>query len=273
MRNRYPGLLAAIAVVAFVAASAVNAGDEIHFGYKFEKGSTQSYSIKFNQELDFGQFAMSALVDMEVTENCIEVSDTAYTIQWTFDKVEASRVMFENLQTDPMTDNLAGKQLTFLVDATGEVSDVKPFGYIEGWSDAEQTVTRIIESCFPSLPNKAVAMGKDWSEDETDTSDEGTKFTSHGKYVYKENKKESGRDCAMIEGEIALEIGGQVTGPQGAMEADGTGKGGVEIYFDAGAGVVVRLKGTVDINMTMSPIGGGDSVETSVGFETEKKLK
>ena len=272
-KNIFVGLVAALAMCAFVATGMVSAGDEVEFAYKYTEGSSQSYQIKFNQEADFGQFSMSALVDMEITENCTKATDSTYTLEWTFDKVDASRVMFENMQTDPMTDNLVGQKVTFDVDPTGEVTDVKPVSYIEGWEQAQETVSRIIESSFPTLPNKGVAVGGDWDENETETTDEGTEVTSSGKYHYKENKTEGGRDCAFVEGEVEMTIGGKVAGPQGEMDSDGDGKGEFEMFFDSKAGVVVKLKGKIEINMTLSPTGGGDSVETSVGFETEKKLK
>lgn len=267
------GLVTVLALGAFVSTSGVSAGDSVHLAYKYEEGSSQSYKIKFNQEVDLGQYIMTALVDMEITESCIGVSDSTFTIEWTFDKVDASRTMFNKMQTDPMADNLVQQKVMFELDPSGDVTEVRPVSYIEGWDQAEETVIRIIEACFPPLPDKDVSVGEEWDLDETETSDEGTKVTSSGKYKYKENKKEGGRKCAKLEGEVVLKISGQVAGPKGAMEADGGGKGKMEIYFDAAAGIVVKIKGRIGIDMTMTPLRGGDSIETSVGFETEKKLK
>jgi hypothetical protein len=270
--NRMHIVMAALLAVVFIAGS-VGAGDDIMFGYKFEEGYSSKYKLKFSQEVDFGGFAMNVFADFEVEEKCTGVTDSTYTMEATFIKVEASRMVFDNIEEHPMSEQLAGQTVVYSVDAHGDVSGIKAAGYIDGWAGMKDIVEQVIESSYVYMPDAAVAAGGEWQQEaEKETTDDGMEVVTSSKFEFKEMKQENGRDCAKIVGKMENTFSGVMTTPQGAMEADGTGAGEYECYFDPGTTTIVKLKGRVDVKMDMIPESGGDAVETTVAYQVEKEL-
>lgn len=264
-------ILVASVIVGMTAGVVV--AESVHFGYKFAEGYTSKYKVKFNQEVDFGGFAMSNFVDLEVTVDCVGATDAVYSMKMTFDKVEASRMMMDNMQNDPNAEKLVGKSVTFTVDAHGEVEDIAPVGYIDGWEMMKAGIEPIVKNWYVFLPNKALAAGEEWKEDKpTEKQDNGMEVTTSAVYRFKEVKKEKGRDCARVEATVANMLGGSTDTPQGSFAVDGKGDGKFELLFDGSTSTIVRLKGKVDMKMDMTPEGGGDKVETTVAYNIEREL-
>ncbi|MCH7548835.1 MAG: hypothetical protein IH969_04745 [Candidatus Krumholzibacteriota bacterium] len=156
-------IIAVAAILMVVAVSVAGADEPVLFAYVMEEGQAESFKVKFSQETDLGFFMLSFFVDMEVTERCIKADSVGYTMEMTFDKVEASRLFQEKMTQDPMSNNLTGARVTYRVDRHGEVTDIKATGYIEGWSQAERVIKPIIESGYAYLPDREVAAGGDRS--------------------------------------------------------------------------------------------------------------
>jgi len=264
-------MVAVLAVAVF--AVSVGAGDDIMFGYKFEEGYSAKYKLKFSQEIDFGGFTMSVLADFEVEEKCTGVADGVYSMEATFIKVEASQVMFDNMQEHPMSEQLAGQTVTYKLDSHGDVSEIKAAGYVDGWAAMKDIVERVIESSYVYLPDEAIAAGSEWQQEaEKETTEEGMEVVTSSKFEFKEMKQQKGRDCAKIKGKVENTITGDMPTPQGVMEADGSGTGEYECYFDPGTTTIVKLKGRMDVRMDMVPVSGGDTIETTVTYQVEKEL-
>ncbi|MDH3197131.1 MAG: hypothetical protein OEO21_02720, partial [Candidatus Krumholzibacteria bacterium] len=259
---------------AFLGAAPAGAADEVHFAYKFEPGASHAYKAKFSQELDFGDFAMSIFVDMEYTETCTKVEDGAFTMELTFDKVDASRSMFDRLEEFAMGANLAGKTVTFTLQPTGEVHDLRSSGYVEGWDAMKQVLESVVEAAYPHLPDKSVAAGDEWTlDEEKEVTPQGIEIVTNAFYAFKEMKEVQGRSCACVETEVESTMGGTAAMPQGSFAADGEGKGKFEFYFDPAAGLIVKVKGKMDVRTDLTPEDGGDTQEMSVGYSFERELR
>lgn len=251
------------------------AGDDVTFAYAFEQGYEQAYKIKFNQETDMGFFAISMFADISVTEKCVAVEEGIFQMEIVFDEVDASVTMGGRMQDTGISEALTGQSVMFKLDANGEVDDIRAAGLIENFAQLRQQLIKpIIESGFPYLPGGGVSPGGKWSrEKETDTTDQGLEITRWGDFEFKEMKEEKGRECALVKGAQNSSISGTMRVPQGAAEADGGGEGEFEFLFDPEAGIIVKLKGSMDINMDLVPEGGGDTIETVVGFTIEREIK
>lgn len=261
------------AVFVLLSMTGVAAGEDVHFGYRFTEGQTGNYKVKFSQELDFGGFAMSNFVDLEVTVKCVGASDSLYSMEMLFSKVEASRMMMENMQNDPNAEKLVGKSVAFTVDPHGDVNDVSPIGYVEGWDMMKAGIEPIVENWYVFLPDKGLAEGQEWSESkEKEVQDNGMEVTTSAVYKFKEIKKEKGLDCARVEATVENILGGTNDTPQGTFAVDGIGEGKFELLFDSATATIVRLKGKVDMKMDLKPTAGGDAVETTVTFNIEREL-
>ncbi len=266
-------IIAVAAILMVVAVSVAGADEPVLFAYVMEEGQAESFKVKFSQETDLGFFMLSFFVDMEVTERCIKADSVGYTMEMTFDKVEASRLFQEKMTQDPMSNNLTGARVTYRVDRHGEVTDIKATGYIEGWSQAERVIKPIIESGYAYLPDREVAAGGEWGKDaEIDTTDAGLEITTTSKFKFKETKKEKGRQCAKVEGRVQNIIGGETDTPQGLMAANGEGKGKFEIFFDVATHTVIKLKASMDIKMDLVPQSRGDTIETTISYSLQREI-
>jgi hypothetical protein len=261
-------------MAAFLGAAPAGAADEVHFAYKFEPGASHAYKAKFSQELDFGTFAMSIYVDMEYTETCAKVEEGAFAMEITFDKVDASRSMFDKFEEFAMGGNLTGQTVTFTLLPTGEVDDLRAAGYVEGWDAMKQVLESIFEAAYPRLPDKSVPAGDEWAlDEEKEVTPQGIEIVTNAAYTFKEMKEEQGRSCARVETQVESTMGGTATMPQGSFVADGTGEGKFEFYFDPAVGLIVKVKGKMDVRTDLTPEDGGDTQEMSVGYSFERELR
>lgn len=269
-------LMVACLTLAAVFGGAVPAGaaDDVRFAYAFEPGASNAYKAKFSQELDFGGFAMSVFVDMEYTEKCTAVEEESFAMEIKFDKVDATRSMFDKLEEFEMGTHLTGQTVAFVLHPTGKVEKLRAMGYVEGWDAMRQVVESIVEAAYPHLPNESVAEGGEWEMDEDkEVTPQGIEVVTNASYAFKEMKEEGGRGCAYVEAKVESTMGGTATMPQGSFLADGTGKGKFEFYFDPAASVIVKLKGKMDVRTDLTPEDGGDTQEMSVGYSFERELR
>jgi len=263
-------LIIAAAAACLVVAVAL-AGD-VHFSYHYPEDYSQGYKMKFNQEVSFGQFSMSEFVDMEVTERRVGVDEEGtLSMELTFDKVEASRVQFDNMVESPLGEQLTGQAVTYKLDKFGDVTEIEPAGYIDVWDDIHDRVEAFLMYAY--MPDKVVAQGESWSEDAKEEEDEGMKTVTTSAFTFKEMKKEKGLECAVVEGNIENVITGTNENPMGTFAVDGKGKGSIEMLFDPKTSAIVKLKGKMELNMNMVPEGAGQEVNTIVTIQMEKALK
>jgi hypothetical protein len=271
-RNRV--LITALAVVAAVTfAGNVGADEDVFLGYSFAEGHVQDYTVKFNQEVDFGGFAFSQFIDMEVQEKCVGVEDEKFLMEMVFTKVEASRMQFDKLVEDAMGENLTGQSVTFAVDKFGETSDMKPTGYIEGWAQIQKVVDAVVDNWYAYLPNESVAKGGVWTKEDEPTTEALMVYSGKADYEFKEVKKEKGTKCAKIVAKSQNKVSGKQETPAGTMDVEGGGKGDVEFYFCMESSTIVKYKAKVEMKMDMTPEAGGDATETTVAISMERELK
>jgi hypothetical protein len=267
-------LVAALAVLAVLAPLGVVDADEgVFLGYGFSEGHEQGYKVKFNQELDFGGYAFSQIVDMEVVEKCVGVEDSLFVMEMHFDKVESARMQSDNIVDDPMGERLTGNTVTFKVDKFGETSEMAPVGYIDGWDRMQKVVEAIVDNWYAYLPNKNVTAGETWARDEEPEEEGGLTIDSESSYEFKEIKKEKGRACAKIEGRSKNTIAGQQETQIGTMNVDGNGKGEAEFYFCMDSSTIIKYKAKYEVKMDMTPEAGGDATGTTVNIALEREVK
>jgi PAS domain S-box-containing protein len=138
-------------------------------------------------------------------------------------------------------------------------------------NDRPVNLNQLVNGFYPYLPDKEVAEGESW-EDSKERDEDGMHVTSNAKYTFKEMKEQMGRNCAKVEAEVETGIGGVSTTPMGEYEAEGEGEGEAEFYFDPADAIVVWIKEKIEIKMDMTPVSGGDVVETTISFQVEREL-
>jgi hypothetical protein len=271
LRKIAPGI---VFVGLCTAAISVAAEDGIMLAHRFEAGASQRYRVRFNGEADMHGMMVTQLGDMEVTVKCVSAAEGKYSMEMKFDKAELSRSMMGNMETDPRGETLAGSVVNFVVDGKGVVSGIKTAGYVEVWNELRNVLEPIIKDWYVYLPAEPVVVGGEWSQDNVkETQPGGIEVTKNSRFKLKEMKKEGGRDCALVVATVDNAFGGKVASPGGEFDVSGGGKGKYEFYFDPAAGVVVKYKGKMDVEMEMVPTGGtGDPVESTIGYQFEKEL-
>jgi hypothetical protein len=264
------GLAAAVLVST---PTSIPAEDGIHFVYQFKKGHVQQYKVNFKQQIFWGSFSRSAMIDMEVTEKCVDVTeDGLFEMELVFDKVEASIMMFDRMQDSGIGEGLTGQTITYTVDKNGETNDVRALGYIEVWNQIEQMVTEIANQFYVYLPAEDRAEGEKWER--TDERDEdGMNITANWEYEFDKFEEVKGRDCAKVKAEVEFGIGGIASTPGGDFNMEGEGDGDYEFFFDAAESMVVKMKGSMEVKSDMVPVSGsGDEVESTIIYEIEREL-
>jgi hypothetical protein len=248
------------------------AQETVMFKYKFKEGYNQDYKIKFSQEMYFGAFGTSFFSDLEVTFKCVGVSeDGKFNMEVVFNKVDASRRQGDTMEETNLGEQLTGQTVACVVDAHGEVDDIKAMGYIEAWRQIERDIETVIQAFFAYLPAEEVAKGENW-ENTDEQSQEDLHITSRTEYEFKEIKNEKGRQCAKVEAETEIGIGGVQATPQGDFNAEGEGEGETELYFDVADGIIVKMKDKMEIKMDMTPVAGGDGFELTRSYQIEVEL-
>lgn len=263
------------AAIAFVAAAAPSLAQEVTFAYHFEPGAGDRYAVKFNQEVDMGggKMSISNIADMEVSVKCVAAKDGKFSMEMKFDKVDVSMTMMGTTSASPLGEQITGQTIMFTADASGDVSDVTPVGAFDSWSTAQQLVKPVIESWYPHLPNKAVAVGGTWEKaGEKEKQSSGMESTTSATFKFKEMKKDKGHDVAVVEQQLDTAIGGTSTTPMGVYTVAGSGKGKGEFSFDPAKSRVTKVKAKIDINMDMTPQSGGEPVKTIVTNNLERTL-
>jgi len=261
-----PLILVALAVAAWAA-------DGVNFSYRFQPGAAERHRVKVNTEADFGGMAMSQVADLEVSVKCVSAAEGRNVMQLTVDKADMSRTMFGNMEKDPTGEMLVGHAISFVVDGHGKVDEVAPVGYFEGWDQIKRFIDPVIKNWYVHLPGEVVAVGGEWTHDPPKETDEsGVEVTSHSVYKFKEMKKDKGRDLAQVSVDVENTMGGKSTTPAGVYDVDGKGKGKYEFSFDPATGAVAKFKGSIDVDMNLTPQTGGDPVATVMGYTIEREL-
>lgn len=262
-------VIAAVLVTAVVSP----AQDGIRFEYVFKEGYVQQHKVFFKQQMFFGNFSRSAMVDLEVTEKCVGVTeDGAFQMELVFDKVEASIMMFDRLQDSGMDEALTGQSISFTLDKYGETNDVRAVGYIETWDQIQQMVREMANQLYVYLPAEAHAKGDKWEHtDERD--EEGMNVTETWEYEFEKSEEEKGRECAKVKAEVEFGIGGVASTPGGDFNMDGEGDGKYEFCFDGAEFMIVKMKGSIEVQSDMVPVSGsGDTVESTIIYEISREL-
>ncbi len=266
-----PAMIAMIAVAVSVPME-LAADDSATFAYDFDEGHNQDYKVKFTQETFFGTYSSSVFADMEITEKCVGTTeDGKFKMEVTFNKVESSMMWMDKMQESQMGEALMGQSISFVVDGHGEVDGLKALGYIESWRQFEGSIKQLVDGFYPYLPGKEISKGENW-ENSKETDEEGMHVTSNAVYTFKEMKEVKGRNCAKVAAEVETGIGGVSTTPMGEYKAEGKGEGEGEYFFDPADGIIVKIKEKIEIKMDLTPVSGGDAVETTVSFEVEREL-
>jgi hypothetical protein len=268
----------ALAVVAAAVALAlggaqVGAGESTYLGYKFAEGHSQEYKVKFNQEVDFGNFAMSQIIDMEVTEKCVGMDDSLHLMEIDFDKVESTRMQFDKMVDDPTGENLTGHAVTFKVDKHGETSDMRAVGYIEGWERMKKVVESMVDNWYAYLPDTTINEGSGWSQDEGPKHEGMLTYSNKADFHFAEVKKEKNRQCAKITAETENTVSGSQDTPAGSMDVTGGGTGEVEFYYCMKSSTIIKYKAKVEMKMDLEPQGGGDTTQMTVNVVMEREVK
>jgi hypothetical protein len=265
----------------FVFPVAATADDGIQLTYKCEPGYTQKSKCEFSQNQDFYGMNYVILIEMEITESCVEViADTAYKMELVFDEVSSSMTMNDNLMPNNFDEAFKGQTVSYIVDKSGEVTDVKAKSYIEDWRQFGETVKMVISGFFPSLSGKVVKPGEKWDEETTENPKENPKLEVVTKmfYEFKEMKKEKGRECAKIFAKSNSTFKGLITTPQGELDTNGNSKSEAEFFFDAGKGCIVKFKAKTETDAKMvkaatSSAGKEEEMEMHRSYEIKKELK
>jgi hypothetical protein len=267
------GVLVLACVFALSLPAGTAADEAVHFAYHFEEGYNQRYKVSFSEEVFWGSFSRTIMFDLEVTEKCTGVTeDGSFQIEVVFDKVEASMMMMDKMQDLHMAEQLTGQAIGFILDKFGETSEVRALGYIESWSRIETVMRGFVSQLYVYLPGESYSKGQSWEHtDETDN--DGVNVTANMEYTFDEIKKEKGHECAKIEVESELGIGGIQSLPGGDYKSEGEGEGEAEMYFDAANALVVKLHSKVEIKMDQVPVSGdGETVESTVTYELKREL-
>jgi len=267
-------LVLVVAVAALMLVPADTRADEgIHFVYEFNEGHNQQYKVSFKQEMFWGTFSRSAIIDMEVTEKCTGVTkDGDFVMEIVFDKVDASVMMFDKMRETGIGDQLTGQAVGFTVNKFGEPDDIKALGYIESWNQMEPMVKAFVSRFYVYLPDESHAKGDKWEH--TDEMDEGgMNITWTTEYEFQDMAQEKGRDCAKVKTETDMGIAGVSNQAGTDYEMEGEGDGKFELLFDAADKIVVKLKGSMEIKSDMTPVAGkGDSIESTINYEIQREL-
>lgn len=258
-----------------VATAVPSFAQQVTFAYHFEPGTSERYSVKFNQDVDMmgGKMTVSNLADMEVTVTCVAAKDGKFSMQMKFDKVDVSTTMQGTPSASPLGEQIMGQSIMFTANANGDVTDVTPVGSFDAWASAQTLVRPVVESWYPHLPDKAVAVGGTWEKaGEKRKVESGTETITNAAFKFREMKKEKGRDLAVVEQTLDTSVGGTTTTPMGVYTVAGFGKGKGDFSFDPAKSCVVKIKGKVDITMDMTPQSGGEPVRTVMSNHLERTL-
>ena len=271
--NRVLGVALVAGAIVAAGFAFVGAEEGVLLAYGFAEGYTNDYQVKFNNEVDFGSFAMSQIVDMDVTEKCTGKEGDLFVMELVFNKVESVRMQFDNMVEDPTGERLTGHSVTFKVDANGETSDMRPVDYIEGWEQMARVIQSLVENWYAYLPNKSVKVGDGWEEVDEPKTQGDLKVTGHAAYRFKEIKDEKGCACARVEADTENTVTGSQDTPTGTMIVEGGGKGDVEFFFCPKSASIVKYKAKTEMKMDMTPEGGGDAAESTIGIMMERHVK
>jgi len=265
-------LTTAVLVVAALTTLA-NAAGEVTFGYNFEPGRSEKYRLKINTDMEMTGMTASLVADMSVTVACVSKKGDAFAMTLTFDKVDASNKIGDNMTTDPNAIRMVGKSVGFTVNTNGDVSDIGPGPGFDAWPAVQQVVEPTLKNWYAYLPNQAVAPGGSWKRENVhDKSAAGSESISNETFTFKELKKEKGHDVAVVVADFTTEVGGSTQTPIGVFDLAGTGKGKFEFQFDPATRSIRYLKGDLSTDVNMTPQSGGDATKTSVTNHLEREL-
>lgn len=271
MRRALRGAMLALVVVAgIVAAVASEAGRTVHFTLGYSEGFEQKYKVKYSQEIDGGFFTFARFADVKITDRCVGADTSGLKMKTSFDEVEMSRRVMERLQEDPAGAQLTGKSVSYRVTPDYDVEDIQVEGYVENWAQIQDLAQIVLDSGFPWLPDREYSKGDSWDLPEREEKENGRVKRTTATFKFKEMKKEKGRECAKVEGEIQVHMEGSFQSPQGSVEGVGEGKGKLEFLFDPERRVFVKLKSKFEMEIRSRDT---DDLIASVAYSVEREAQ
>jgi hypothetical protein len=250
-------------------------------GYGFEPGETNRFKLEFNQEMEIRGSSRISLIDMEITEKCVEaLDDTLFKMEVTIDKLEASFRRNDNLLDNDIGDDISGQTFTFDLTPKGDTRNLEPKGFIENEKKVVGLLEQMLRIAYPELPDSDVAVGTEWklegvrsggAESEMETEYEAT-------YIAEGEKKIKGRKCYKIKIKIDAYVHGRMTNDNAEVIIDGTGKGEAEMYFDAEGKKVMKLKSRMELDLTAidasrSAAAEREAQEVGIVYTLKKEIK
>jgi hypothetical protein len=274
-------LLLILPAVCLIFPAPAVAEDPLHLTYNFKDDYSQKFKCEYSQSMDFYGRNIVILIEAEITESCVEVlGDTAYRMEVVFDEVSSSMTVNDDLMPNNFDEAFKGQTISYQVDKSGEVSDVKAKSYIEGWHQFGQTVNDVMAGCYPDLPKKAAKAGDKWEEELTENPKEnpGLEVVTKTTYEFKGVKKEKGCECAEITTKSESTFQGVIASPGGELDTNGETKSETQFYFDLSGGGIVKFKVKTQTDAKMvkkanSPGVKDEESELHRSFEIKKELK
>lgn len=265
-------LTTAVALALTMTTFATAAG-EVTFRYQFAPGKSEKFRLKIDTDVKMQGMTVSQLADMTVTVTCLSKKDESYAMKVTFDRVDATSKIGDSPQASPIAMAMVGKTVGFTVDSHGAVSDIGPGPGFDAWPSVQQVVEPALENWYEYLPGTPVPVGGTWKrENFREKSATGAELLRNEHFKFREMKKVKDHDVAVVEGDVASEIGGTSETPVGKYDLDGTGKGKFEFHFDPATGSVRYFKLNLATDVNMAPQAGGDALKTSFTNVIEREM-
>jgi len=194
--------------------------------YGFEQGETNRFKMEFNQESEVRGYSIVSLIDMEITEKCVEVvDDTLFKMELTVDKIEASMRRNDKLLDSDIGDDVSGQVFTFDLTPKGETRNLEPKGYIENEKEVVALLSSMLRIAYPALPDSEVTVGKEWKLEGSERGEAGSEMETEydATYIAEGEKKIKGRKCYKIKGKSNVYVHGRMTNEYADMRE---GRGG-----------------------------------------------
>lgn len=258
-------------MLACVAGNAAAA--DVMFGYKFAPGQTERYRLKLNTEVTTAGMDVSQKADMTVKVTCASAAKGSYAMSLVFEKVDATNTVAGTPQADPTASRMVGKSVNFMVDGSGNVSDITPGPGFDVWPAVQQVVEPTLKNWYVYLPAKAVPVGGKWKrENHRDTASSGAAYVTNEYFTFRQSAQEHGHDLAIVDQDVTTAVTGSSETPLGVFKLAGGGKGKFEFAYNPATRVIQRFKGTMDTAIDMTPQSGGLAMKTTVANHIERDL-
>ena len=270
-----PALMASVTAAMFASAFATAASAQTTLRYKFTDGETASYvtTTKTESTVPVGGMTMKTVANQTIVSNrtvkdvaddgTAQVSDLTeslkmetqitggpqpITMQW--DSTSGEEPAGQLAMAAPVLTALVGSETTYTMSPAGEVSDPE---YSEKLKQAIQTLPngqQLMDQFAANsitLPDGPVNVGDSWP---FEMASGQTKMTG------KQTLKSLDGDIAVIEGDVTVEIDGEMMPGMKMKVTDSSGK--LTTRFNVAGGHIEKQ--TIEMNMKMDIDFGGQSM-------------